>query len=298
MTTGKPLTTPPTNLKEAIDWVLRVSGGDGYGGSDVIELVEALKERDVINVDNLYNDLQSHINTLANALKNFIGYAPSGTSGSDFKIDIGGNGIIKPGEIYSKTQPISENKIYTSAYKGSWFTDVNVGYPQNPTETEITCARIFFTAIRLIYEGLTELYYNCKKEWSSQSLSGSGHSDTLNQFMTTNGFSGTQLNTSMKGDIIASQSLQDFNEFTTAYTAAGDNPSLDVFRSQLEQNASTSPSNYPLSTLYILATYAYVQSTSPGTPSFAGYSGLTALAGGAYGFNLGGLGTFVSALLA
>ncbi|GIX61356.1 uncharacterized protein BcabD6B2_07910 [Babesia caballi] len=72
--------------------------------------------------------------------------------------------------------------------------------------------------------------------------------------MDRNGFSGTQLNPKMDGNKIATAALQDLSEFSTAYSAAGDYPSLDAFRYQLEQKASTDPSKSPLSALYILAT--------------------------------------------
>ncbi|GIX66416.1 uncharacterized protein BcabD6B2_58520 [Babesia caballi] len=63
-----------------------------------------------------------------------------------------------------------------------------------------------------------------------------------------------QSSTLVKMDDIAALLDSGLKEFTTAYNSAGTNPSLDAFRSQLEQNSSTSPSQYPLSALYILAT--------------------------------------------
>ncbi|GIX62585.1 variant erythrocyte surface antigen-1 family protein [Babesia caballi] len=277
MTSGKSLTQPPENLKEAIDWVLRVSGGDHHGGFDTDRLVKAVVKPDDLNMKGQTINIRSLVDALCNGLKSFVGYQCSGR-----KVNIGQNGIVKP------------DFAYTSAYTGSWHTDVSVGSPQNPTDKEITCASIFFTAIQLIFEGLTELYYNCNKNWSRQSLN--GNSNALKHFMEKNGFSDNQLNTDMKGERIMSQALKGFEEFDAAY-----NPiltSLDALRSQLEQNAWSNPSNYPLSALYILATYVYVHSASPATPSFLGYSGTAALAGGAYGLNLGGLGTLMSALLA
>ncbi|GIX62158.1 variant erythrocyte surface antigen-1 family protein [Babesia caballi] len=283
----KSLTEPPTNLKEAIDWVLRVSGGDHHGGFDADRLVKALVKPDDLNINGQNVNIKTLIGTVGNGLSKFIGYKYTGRG---YKIEIDGDGIVKSGEVKHNSTP----SAYTSAYTGSWYTHVSAGSPQNPTDKEITCARIFFTAIKKIFEGLTALYYNCKAEWKTENLGGSN----LKQFMEKNGFSGTEHNTDMTGNQIITKALKDFNEFTTAYNSVGENASLDAFRSQLEQNASTSPSQSPLSTLYILATYVYVRSTSPVTPSFLGYSGTAALAGGAYGLNLGGLGTFMSALLA
>ncbi|GIX61595.1 variant erythrocyte surface antigen-1 family protein [Babesia caballi] len=290
---GKQLTTPPENLKEAIDWVLRVSGRDSdkeneEGKKAIKGLAEELtasmrkkpyEEND--DVKKILTEIMYDANIsptgpvirLAYALQKFIRYERDRNKQQWM---IGDKGIVQKDSSYNFTYGSSK-----------WLDDVyNADNDGSKRRKGVQC---FFTAIEKIYEGLTELFFNCKTEWSSQSLSGSGHSDTLNQFMTTNGFSGTQLNTSMTGDKIATQAFQGLNEFSEAYGAAGSNPSLDTFRSQLEQNASTSPSTFPLSALYILATYVYVQSSSPATPCFAGYSGLTALAGGAYGLNVGGL---------
>ncbi|GIX61215.1 uncharacterized protein BcabD6B2_06500 [Babesia caballi] len=216
----------------------------------------------------------------------FIGY--------DSGKKIGSGGIGKEGEIKKP----DEINAYTPAYYGSsWAFGVEIGVEWSKKINKRKAIQCFFIAIQHIYEGLTELYYNCKKDWKNENLGGTS-GEGLKQFMEKNGFDTAKLKTSMKGEEIISQALQGLNEFDKAYIATGPDPSLDAFRFQLEQNAWSNPSGYPLSVLYILATYAYVQSSSPATPSFAGYSGTAVLAGGAYGLNLGGLGTLMSALLA
>ncbi|GIX61380.1 variant erythrocyte surface antigen-1 family protein [Babesia caballi] len=177
----KSLTEPPENLKEAIDWVLRSDIKDTSSSVNVL------------------------ITAVADALKKFIGYTTSGASGNNYTIKIGDNGIIKPGEIYSRSKgsPRSQNKIYTSAYYGAaWFTDVNSGGQENQNIKKKKAVQCFFTAIEIIFEGLTELYWKCKKDWSSTSLGGSGD-DGLKKLMQKNGFSGTHLNTSITGQLIA-----------------------------------------------------------------------------------------------
>ncbi|GIX64666.1 variant erythrocyte surface antigen-1 family protein [Babesia caballi] len=306
MTTEKKLTQAPTNLKEAIDWVLRVSGRDGFGGDGTDLLAKALSDHLQSNpytydafVTVIHEEIKDTarsgnglITALANALEMFIGYKYEHSQPKQWKIT--GNGIVTTGTYDSP----GKYSTYTSAYdRTSWFTDIEVNGVQTKDEKRNTCVINFFIAVEKIFEGLTELYYNCKTEWAGQSLSGSGD-EGLKHFMDRNGFEKAKLNSNMTGEQIISKALNGLNEFSTAYDAAGTDPSIDAFRSQLEQNAWSKPSAFPLTALYILATYAYVQSTSPATPSFAGYSGLGALAGGAYGFNLGGLGTFMSALLA
>ncbi|GIX63498.1 variant erythrocyte surface antigen-1 family protein [Babesia caballi] len=302
---GKPLTEVPTNLKEAIDWVLRVSGRDGFGGDGTDLLAKALSDHLQSNpytydafVTVIHEEIKDTarsgnglITALANALEMFIGYKYEHAQPNQRKIT--GDGIVKTGEYKSQGQYSS----YTSTYHDSWFTDIEVNGVQIKDEKRNKCVINFLTAIVKIFQGLTELYLKCKTKWKTENLGGTS-GEGLKQFMEKNGFDTAKLNTSMTGKQIISQAFQGLTELSTAYSAAGDNPSLDAFRSQLEQNASTSPTKSPLSALYILATYAYVQSTSPGTPSFLGYSGTAAMANGAYGFNLGGLGTFMSALLA
>ncbi|GIX64908.1 variant erythrocyte surface antigen-1 family protein [Babesia caballi] len=286
----KSLTTPPENLKEAIDWVLRVSGRDGTLTDKTTELTNAISVRSTAtaysnNFMSEVNDMSSFISRVAAVLQSFIGYEYSGRKEDNYNFRINGNGIIKLGIIIAKRQSQStNNNVYTSAYRStSW--DFAVG---NSNDAKIKAVQCFYIAIEKIFEGLTKLYLKCKNGWKNENLGGTN----LNHFMQKNGFEKAHLNPQMNGNKIISQTFQGLSEFTKAYSAAGDNPSLDAFRSQLEQNAMSSPSNYPLTALYILATYVYVQSTSPGTPSFLGYSGTAALAGGAYGFNLGGLGTF------
>ncbi|GIX61262.1 variant erythrocyte surface antigen-1 family protein [Babesia caballi] len=296
----KKLTEPPEDLKEAIDWVLRVSGGDSHSMISMPLFMDALDgvlkysyHISDSEIGKLLTEVKKDkdqftdgpITAVAKALRTFIGYGYKSEE-SNNKWKIVDTGIVQKGDI---------NSVYTSSYQGSWSKDVYSGDFNNSKRKR--GVHSFFTAIEKIYEGLTELYYNCKKDWKNENLGGTS-GEGLKQFMEKNGFDTAKLNTSMKGDIITSQAFQDLNEFTTAYSGAGENPSLDAFRYQLEQNAWSKPSASPLSALYILATHAYVQSTSAATPSFLGYSGTAALAGGAYGLNLGGLGTFMSAFLA
>ncbi|GIX63378.1 variant erythrocyte surface antigen-1 family protein [Babesia caballi] len=304
----KSLTEAPQDLKEAIDWVLRVTAGDlgpVINTSNLIISLGGIQSETSHSHEFLNNVLNKIISgrgsyatgpltAVATGLQKIIGYEyVNGDQRGKGTWKISDSGILKSGVISANGLPTASapNGIYTSAYSGSQWAEV-LSTVENANRITI---QNFFTSIQLIFEGLTELYVKCKTEWYSQSL---GANSELKQFMEKNGFSGTQLNASMTGNQIISQAFKDLKEFDTAYGVAGKNPSLDAFRSELEQSAWSNPYEYPLSALYILATYAYVRSTSPASPSFAGYSGPAALAGGAYGLNLGGLGSLMSALLA
>ncbi|GIX64736.1 uncharacterized protein BcabD6B2_41710 [Babesia caballi] len=273
----KALTQPPTNLKEAIDWVLRVSGGDCLGGNDTDLLATALSGHlqsnrntydafvrvihEAVNKDTPRSG-NGLISRLATGLKAFIGYKYE--TSQPPKWEITGDGIVTKGKYDSP----GKYSTYTSAYdRTSWFTDV-YSNDSNYVKRNV-CIQCFFIAIEKIFEGLTDLYLKCQTEWKSGT-----NGEKIKTFLHHNGFGNTTLRDSLTGEQIISQALQNFTEFKTAYNAAGDNPSFHAFRHHLEQNALSKPTKSPLSALYILATYAYVQSTGPATPSFLGYSGI------------------------
>ncbi|GIX63002.1 variant erythrocyte surface antigen-1 family protein [Babesia caballi] len=247
MSEPKKLTEAPMNFKEAIDWVLSL--GEKDKSSVINDSYVTMSLRYILNeatemkdfYDKMNKDVSSPVVRLAYALQKFIGYQWVEESDS-YKWKIGENGIVQKDSSYNSTYGSSKwhNDIHSADYDGS---------------KRRSGVHSFFTAIAFIYEGLTELFFKCKTEWSEKSLNGNS-SDALHKFMTTNGFSDTQLNTNMKGDEITSQAFQSLTEFTTAYNSAGQEPSLDTFRSQLEQNAMSNPSESPLSALYLLATYA------------------------------------------
>ncbi|GIX63661.1 variant erythrocyte surface antigen-1 family protein [Babesia caballi] len=247
------------------------------------------------------------IGTLAEGLKQLIGYQSG---------QVGSSGIGKNG-----------------SYKSKYHNDT-ARWSQSPDDKR-TCALIFLGIGPMLFYGLTYLYWWCEgnEGWSKEQLTGS--STTLSKYMTAIGFQSTVLNSSKsKGSEVAGTLKTAFpkelpyamqttkrkalfiaaanankmphNPFKTQALSAAlkAGPSYPLYLKTLEQRGH-STTDYPLSRSHIIAspfftpndTYT-VHSSSPATPSFLGYSGLTALAGGTYGFNVGGVGTFVNALLA
>ncbi|GIX62722.1 uncharacterized protein BcabD6B2_21570 [Babesia caballi] len=223
------------------------------------------------------------VSALADGLKKFIGYGNNGQPA--------GNGIIKNGGSYQ------------SAYHGKQWSDIE--------DQKNVCANIFLGVAPLIFYLLPFLYWKCKLTdeggWTSKKLS----DEPLKKFMEKMGFK-TELNDSKKDSEVATLiGSTCFSELETAYNAAKKGmPNPDPYYATVIRKLELSqtklcPSTSPLSRCYRIVSPFFtpnstydVQSSSPATPSFLGYSGLGALAGGAYGFNLGGLGTFMSALLA
>ncbi|GIX63503.1 variant erythrocyte surface antigen-1 family protein [Babesia caballi] len=356
MSSGKTtLTIPPTNLKEAIDWVLRVSGKDN--GQDDNGAIKGLAKEvknlldkddgdvaqgilDVISpfigvvtkgfsvmsadsnvknrfvrspaafigtfkgkvelvrdygtavddgrisqlIDLLQKDVHSPgsgpITKLADGLKTFIGWTGA---------TVGNDGIGKNGQ-------------YTSSYK----KEVTWDSLKDNEAGKKTCALIFLGISPILFYTLLFLYWVCSDgtpSWKGDKLT----SGSLKTFMEKMGFSVNQLDDSKQGSKVATSIGNTcFGEIKTAFGSGkpAETHYATVVKSLEEsKNLSIHPETFPLSACHRIAspfftpndTYT-LESTSPATPSFAGYSGLSALAGGAYGFNLGGLGTFMSAL--
>ncbi|GIX63475.1 variant erythrocyte surface antigen-1 family protein [Babesia caballi] len=360
----KSLIQPPENLKEAIDWVLRVSGRDnGRNDNDAIKdlaeeviklldkdagevaggvlrvmgenlkkVVEGLKKNHsqipsrglqgyLSNVKTYFTTV-SHYGTAVpeERRKSFIKWlerdATKGTGGpisalaDKLKQFMG----CKGPKQFSGEGLIDKSNTYTSAYLE------NTTWANVPETNRSTCALMFLGIVPMLFLFLAYLYWQCTdtKGWKDMTHDESGSSgpgkDDLKMFFEAIGYKNCKINDSKKkGFDIAGFLESAFSELQTAYTEAKPNhpqngsPSYPAFLGKLQDKAPTStPStDSPLSCCHLIASNFFtpndtydVKSTSPASPSFAGYSGLTALAGGAYGFNLGGLGTFMSALLA
>ncbi|GIX62726.1 uncharacterized protein BcabD6B2_21610 [Babesia caballi] len=276
-----------------------------YGSAIETEKLEQFKQW-------LQKDVNSNngpITQLAEKLKDLLGY--NGSNG------FSGNGLIKNGSGH-----------YTSAYLE------NTTWSIVSESDKKSCALIFLGIAPMIFLFVAYLYWQCEgtggnwKDMTHDSNSGSGSGkDDLKRFFDSIGYKDCKLNQQKKkGSDIASLMDSAFSKFNTAHQAAKtDNgnaysqpaffelesakPAAKSYRAFLNELVMSarpaSPSEYPLTCCHMIASTFFiandtyiVEPTSPATPSFAGYSGLTALAGGAYGFNLGGLGTFMSALLA
>ncbi|GIX65984.1 variant erythrocyte surface antigen-1 family protein [Babesia caballi] len=338
---------PPKNLKEAIDWVLRVIGKDsGNNGNEAIKgLAEELKklfdkdagevargvltvmgksitdladklgevEEDVsnsfVNKRKIFAVLEAYLQYYRGTFENVRDYG-SRVSGQDrdkLKGWLTGesSGLISKLAEGLKTfigwqngsvgnDGIGKQGSYQSSYKPD-----QVKWPAESESDQRTCALIFLGIAPMLFYGLTYLYWWCEGQdgWSGQNFT-NGFS-TLSKFMTTIGFENKYLNNRQNtGQNIAQILKQALPELTK--NANEHYP--EYLRKLLKEPVS---STSPLSCCHLIASPLFtpnstydVQTASPVSPSFLGYSGLGALAGGAYGFNLGGLGTFMSALLA
>ncbi|GIX61611.1 variant erythrocyte surface antigen-1 family protein [Babesia caballi] len=195
------LTNPPTNLKEAIDWVLRISERDtkdtgslrGYqaiqGLANAIkqilennrngyflnlhkvliqykEYIEENKNRIIPSLEGILIDL---INCFVKCLSRFIGYDENGNgtiTGQGIAIGRNGPGTkLKPNGPSEPWESINEkNKSAKNVGYALVYDPKRAKWNDSWKEdhTEAqTCAQIFLIAVTLIFEGLTTLYWKC-----------------------------------------------------------------------------------------------------------------------------------------
>ncbi|GIX65330.1 uncharacterized protein BcabD6B2_47650 [Babesia caballi] len=341
------LTIPPTNLKEAIDWVLRVSGKDN--GQDDNGAIKGLAKEVKNLLDKDGSTLASEVNGLfatarsglqsaeqttareASILKSYLnditGYgrtlieeeldhlktelekdisSPGGQPGGPISKLANGLKTLIGYQGNGKT-PDGKNGIGGSNYESS-YKSVSESWNSLTTDQHRDCALTLLGIMPVLYFGLSYLYWWCEGTdgWSQHKINGSGNNqDALKKFLEKVGFIDTnKLNGDKTGQNIVSFLKSGFNELSKGSASSKSYPE---FLSELQkplESKPPQPTSSPLTSLYALSYYyitnfLYIlEPTSPVIPSFAGYSGTAALASGAYGLNVGGIGTFISALLA
>ncbi|GIX66408.1 variant erythrocyte surface antigen-1 family protein [Babesia caballi] len=339
---GKSLTEPPKNLKEAIDWVIKINELKKI--NDLAKALEALLKEEAGDVavkvldnyrlvsDSVIKERMSNkpskpahrfavphaiLNSLSQGLKPFHPQSDANNSAEDVEkvkewaSSVDGNTLKQlietfAGGLESFRKNILQNPNY-SAYKSvTPLSSLTINDKRD-------CALILLGVMPVVYIGLTYLYWQCEGTdgWAQEKLDSSSGSDqgSLKQYMAAFGYT-DNLNKPTTGGAIATQLRSAFsNELEKAYDSAKSDPpqstgpSYPDFLGELKKPLETLPSPSSLTSLYLLSYYYItnflyiVEPTSPAMPTFAGYSGTAALAGGAYGFNLGGLGTFLNALL-
>ncbi|GIX65693.1 variant erythrocyte surface antigen-1 family protein [Babesia caballi] len=239
----KSLTTPPKDLKEAIDWLALV-GGYGRDGLDItncLKLSGALmtlpKFKETFSSKfNGISSPDSFVKQVTERLgSGFLGY--SSQSGTD----LNGKGVVcKSGK-------------YQSAYH-----DCNL-----VQKDESTYAKGLLFLAPLVYYFITFLYWMCKKYWRIQQLQYSSTSG-LFYFMTAMDYTPGHFR-NIKGSQIASaleSSHNGFDELSAAYETYG-KTSYDAFLHQLEENGSKHALSCPLTNCKILC-YAYLKSRHSG----------------------------------
>ncbi|GIX63901.1 variant erythrocyte surface antigen-1 family protein [Babesia caballi] len=340
------LTEPPTNLKEAIDWVIKINELKKINAL-AIELEELLKHDGsevALKVFDKYRLVsESVIEKLTEATdkcNKLKGY-PTSEWGLAVphailnKLSQGLDPFLGKGSAAISTREVEKVKAWVSSINENTLTQLitdfaeglnkfvtpGSGILQNPSNSayksasswisltpsaKTDCAAILLGVMPVVYIGLTYLYWQCEGTggWAQEKFDSSGSGQgSLKQYIEALGYTENR-NDNNGQNIVSLMNSMFSGELKTAYGSSQTH--YFKFLKALQEKALNSlPSpSHPLTSLYFLSYYYItnflydIQSSNPATPSFAGYSATAALAGGAYSFNFGGLGTFMSALLA
>ncbi|GIX62583.1 variant erythrocyte surface antigen-1 family protein [Babesia caballi] len=233
----------PSNLKEAIDWILRLSEMDrnGNGDSNKTKLpaaVEVLGDYGTAETILKTESIAGTFGRVAEGLRVFIGYNTSGVR------DLDGQGIGRSGP-----------GGYTSSYKPSAKWD---GNPNNPA----TYAHILLCSMPLLYYGITHTFWQCTRgNWKNQTIPGDVHGTQLNAFMQDMNYDTSRLNNSMKGHSVMNKVGSTIDDFTNV--TVSDSSTYPDFLQKLHQHGQSKLPNQtmqaPLYKLYS-ASAKYLQS--------------------------------------
>ncbi|GIX62468.1 variant erythrocyte surface antigen-1 family protein [Babesia caballi] len=319
----KSLTETPKDLKGAIDWVIQID--DLNKINDLAEALEKLVKRDgsdaAVRVKGVYEMICEKFCNISDTLderpspvlkyylKNLETFDRVQPSGNETNEDIlkrlkGESGNFK----YSITTLAGSLQTFLGcdtselmSFNGKGIissspSNYNPAYKNADWKSEEAseCAVILLAICPMLYLGLGLLYGMCGPSciWSKKNISTS----YIKTFLADMGFSKGNLNKNKKGSDIVPY-LSGFTELSTGNAKSNDYPN---FLGKLQEKAleSQTPPNpsHPLTSLYLLS---YLYLTSPAysetsiTTSKASIAtlGATALAGGAYGLNIGGLDT-------
>ncbi|GIX65995.1 variant erythrocyte surface antigen-1 family protein [Babesia caballi] len=228
----------PSNLKEAIDWILRVTGKDGQRGGgdgtdglakavvgldDFQQAINAAAERlkgsgsDADSVSQALGKLTNAdtlgeiIKQLAEGLKAFIGYESNGK--------MTGNGIgMKPTKKGNKQDEKPFKSTEMGDYKSGYVYSYEPGVAEWQESNRTTCAKIFLGCLPLIFSKLTYFYWRCHSSGGGWNTSHLTRGD-LGNFLFGMDYHPRFLNGGKKGhNIIQTAMNKNFTDFSEGMT--------------------------------------------------------------------------------
>ncbi|GIX65187.1 uncharacterized protein BcabD6B2_46220 [Babesia caballi] len=234
------LTKPPTNLKDAIDWILwfwAYGRTTSSGMSNYTKLANALntlpefvesKETALgrgMSPEGVINKLGTNLGS------RFLGYVSQG-GGFNFS----GDGIVKNGGGYE------------SAYRDAQW--------EEGSKSEYV--EIFLAVVPFVFWSMAYLYWKCKigqayGGWADESLNASSHSG-LSHFILIMGFTPTQLR-NINGSDVSKLLDSGYNAFEELGAAYATYILYDSFITTLEQNGPQNAIDRPLSCCYLLTRF-------------------------------------------
>ncbi|GIX65236.1 variant erythrocyte surface antigen-1 family protein [Babesia caballi] len=230
------LTTPPKDLKEAVDWITWVCQY-GKGSKDyTFQLAAALntlpefaeaKEK-ALGHD---KDPTGFINKLGKGLgEGFLGYSAQAVD------DFSGSGIVQNDQGYKSTY-------------------ANAPWPKDNFQQK-QCALIFLGCAVTVYYCMSYVFWRCsenhgKGDWIGQSINDS--SQALGRYMEAMGYQRSYLVTSQMGSTVATNLEKEPNGFTELENPGRQNRYSD-FLHKLETYNPSDALNLPLASCFKLAT--------------------------------------------
>ncbi|GIX65165.1 variant erythrocyte surface antigen-1 family protein [Babesia caballi] len=247
---NRPLTTVPIDLKEAIDWVLRVSNKDGQGGEGGVEglsreVEKSLRSAGIQNIDDLISKLKPVIQKLTDGLGAFVGH----------------NGNDRP-----NGQGVASRK-YTSSYgkNAKWESHWN---ELSKSDGE-KCAKILLGYVPLIYYGMTYLYWRCSgangcnNNWEEMTFNGESflgtnyYSTALTKCMEAMGYSDPDHRSNQEGNRVMTIVKGTLNELSLISNFSYSQSSYSKYLEDLQRNCQNYldyiPKECPLYSLHIAA---------------------------------------------
>ncbi|GIX62003.1 variant erythrocyte surface antigen-1 family protein [Babesia caballi] len=238
----KQLTDCPSNLKEAIDWILRVTGKDPVGVSQngTRQLADAVTQL-LKEVEPSSPELKSKLAEIKKALN---------SGGTDGIIGALGDGLKKFKEGIQTSGPSSN--VYQALNNSSLTSKV----PK--------AGDIFLGCVPMIFSALSYLYWRCDSkangEWAYQRFSSNGIHTDIKDFMTSVGYKSSELNVWKTGSQIFTNSQSNFADL------AANKKTYSHFVSELKlkskEKLSHSNTTHPLSVLHYIASLYFTAKQS------------------------------------
>ncbi|GIX64838.1 variant erythrocyte surface antigen-1 family protein [Babesia caballi] len=218
---GRELTVPPTNLKEAIDWILTI-----YNRGltrNLCDAVEKLNGFNAQNTDISESNFQDVCGKVAVGVGAFLGY--------------NGTFLTTAGIIKTK----QAGGTYTSKYEGA-------NWPDSDLEQRRQCALIFLGCAVAVYYCIGYLYWRLNGGgWVRQTVGGVGI--YLNNFLKALGYNDGELSY-IGGDDVRNKLAEKFEELSKDPNSPNDYP---AFLKKLEEIEQKKAIDHPLASCFLLA---------------------------------------------
>ncbi|GIX65583.1 variant erythrocyte surface antigen-1 family protein [Babesia caballi] len=232
--------TVPQDLKEVVDWVLRISNKDGPGGGKDENGIKGLAEA----VENLVKAVTStDMGTLISKMKDVISKLAEGLDAF-----VGYNGGDRP----------DGSGIASNKYKSSYHGNALWKWSDFSEPGAVNCAKIFLGCVPLLYYGMTYLYWRCSGNsgcnsyWEELQFNFKG--TLLNCFVATMGYDNATKLSHKEGNMVMKKLDVKIEELKMTSNSVDTKSSYSNYIEELQKNCrkflDSNPEKCPLYALY------------------------------------------------